>query len=173
MRLVAPTARHPSCSGRPPSRPPPQVRVRQNSIQIRTQYAPAEPYRVSPDAEVDAHRMLLFVNGFATSRTLSMKRRAVALRARFFRVTIPAGPDCSGRLTGKILGTKFFALNCRTVRGNIAKNGPDASKALIMCMELVVTAACGTSKPHRSKISAIKARGAPSGGVRSQGSSSS
>ena len=43
--------------------------------------------------EVGPHRVLPFVNGFATSRTLSMKRRAVEPRVRFFKVTIPTGAN--------------------------------------------------------------------------------
>jgi len=59
-----------------------------------------------------------------------MNKSAAGLSIRFFKVTIPTGPDLIGKSTGKAFRPKRLPLNRSVEPERIAKKRPVTTKAL-------------------------------------------
>src|SRR5436309_15735662 len=82
---------------------------------------------LGPRRRHDGYRVL-FTNGFATSRAVSMKSCATGLSTRFFSVMISARPCVRDCLTGKILSSVRVLEKLSTEDGKLETKRPVASR---------------------------------------------
>jgi hypothetical protein len=84
-----------------------------------------------------------FASGFATSRALSIKRRATVLSVRCFKVTIPIGGWAIGSSTGKTLNSVGLVGNPNTEVETIVRKRPDFRRLIRTTGERTNTVARG------------------------------